>query len=152
LLLYLETSSWASYFHIGPRTYEELLSSGRTTLLRDPELRDALAEYYRGIDRWDVILDVKKARFSFQEATAGLLNSDQLTAIETSDEADFEMPGVDPNEVLALAQEFAARDEAVRFLPRMLHYHVLAEKVIGRHEISAKAMLDRLDAALASGR
>lgn len=63
----------------------------------------------------------------------GLPVGADLTAIETSDEADFRMPGAESNEVLDLAQEFAAKGEAVRFLPEMLHYHVSMER--GRFQL-----------------
>lgn len=77
-----------------------------------------------------------------------MLSSDQLIFIEGSNDVNFDIPGSEPDEVLALARKFAANEEAVRFLPQMLHYHVLVDEVISRHEESAHEMLETLNSAI----
>ncbi|MDH3550485.1 MAG: DUF6090 family protein [Gammaproteobacteria bacterium] len=42
----VEKVSWESYRRITPTSYDELISSGRATLIRSENLRYALAEYY----------------------------------------------------------------------------------------------------------
>ena len=147
-VLFLEKASWESYLPIAPRTYEELRSSGLTTLVRDRELRDAFAEYYRLIGRWEVILKLDDARGYFKVATAGLLSSDQLIAVEANAETNLPVPDPDPELAIELARKFSKNEEAVRWLPQMLKYHVLVKEVIARHEMAANELIRDIDEAL----
>lgn len=147
-VFFLEKGSWESYLPVAPRTYEELRSSGLTTLIRDRALRDAFAEYYRLIGRWDVILRLDKARGHFKVATAGLLSRDQLIATEANAETNLPMPNPDPEIAIALARKFSKNEEAVRWLPQMLKYHVLVKEVIKRHEAAANKLIGDIDIAL----
>ena len=150
-LFVLEQASWESYLPVTPRTYEELQSSGLTTLIRDHGLRDAFAQYYRLIGRWDVILELDNAREYFKVATAGLLSGDQLVAIETNSEMTPPLPDPDPELAIQLARQFSRNEEAVRWLPQMLVYHVLVKEVIARHEEAANALIGDIDQVFDQG-
>ncbi len=144
-IILLEKASWESYLPIGPRTYEELLSSGRTTLIRDEELRDALGDYYRQIERWDVILETQHILDQYRFATAGLLSGDHLIAIEKSTSGNFQFPDIDPEVAVEAARRFSKNDEAIRWLPQMLHYHALVEAIVKVHEEAARAMIAKIE-------
>lgn len=148
VIFFLEVATWESYLPVVPRTFEELRSSGLTTLIRDHKLRDAFSEYYRQIERWDSILELDKAREYFKVAVAGLLSSDQLVAIE--DFTNFGHPMLNPDAtlVIEIARQFSSNEEAIRWLPQMLKYHVLAKMVIAMHKDAAKALIRDIDAAL----
>lgn len=148
VILFLEKASWESYLPVVPRTFEELRSSGLTTLIHDHKLRDAFSEYYRQIERWDTILELDKARNHFKVAAAGLLSGDQLVAIENFTNFDRPMPDPGAMLVMELARQFSGNEEAIRWLPHMQHYHVLAKLVIARHEEAAKALIRDIDAVL----
>lgn len=150
-IMFLEQASWVSYLPIGPRTYDELQSSGRTTLIRDENLRNALGEYYRQIARWEIILKTQNVLSKYRFASAGLLSGDQLVAVENSMREDFTFPDIDAAEAVRVAKRFSRNDEAIRWLPQMLHYHALAKAVIGRHEAAANAMIADIENALNVG-
>lgn len=150
-ILFLEQASWVSYLPIGPRTYDELKSSGRTTLIRDENLRNALGEYYRQIARWEVVLKTQNVLSNYRFASAGLLSGDHLVAVENSMREDFTFPDIDAAEAVRVAKRFSMNDEAIRWLPQMLHYHVLVREVIGRHEAAARAMIADIEKALNGG-
>lgn len=150
-IIFLEQASWESYLPIGPRTYDELQSSGRTTLIRNEDLRNALGEYYRQIARWDIILKTQNVLSRYRSASAGLLSGDHLVAVENSMRGDFTFPDIDAAEAVKIAKRFSRNDEAIRWLPQMLHYHVLVKEVIGRHEAAANAMIADIEKALNGG-
>lgn len=131
----VERSTWASSLPVEARTWEELTSSGSTLLISDVALRSGLSDYYRNIRRWDVILADLSARKNFSQATAGLLSADQLIAIEAASNDDSNEQGTiaaTSDEAFQIAKNLAGNDEAIRWLPKMIHYHVLAKEVLGK--------------------
>ena len=141
----VEKAAWASYLPLEPNAYAELLSTGRMTLLRSRELRDLLVAFYGGVVRWEPILNVTDERGAFRRAVAGLLNKEYLVVIEEgAEEAEWPTDniGATPAAASAIAEDLAGRAEAIKWLPKMYHYHVLARKVMRGH-------LERADAVIA---
>ena len=147
-IITLEKASWESYIRVEPRTFEEMRGAGLSTLIRDPGLRDAIAEYYREIARWERIVDREASDEQFSFAAAGLLSGEQLAAIENHEDTGDPLPGADAATARALAAALADTPEATRWLPQMQHYHILVGKVVTRHLDAAKALTAEIDAAL----
>ena len=144
----VEKAAWASYLPLEPNAYAELLSTGRMTLLGSRELRDLLVAFYGGVVRWEPILNVTDERGAFRRAVAGLLNKEYLVLIEEGAE-EAEWPtnniGATPGEARAIAEDLAGRAEAVKWLPKMYHYHVLARKVMRGHLQRAEAVIAEIE-------
>jgi Family of unknown function (DUF6090) len=132
----VEKATWLSYLPLSRIVYDELLSSGKMSLLRSEELREQLAIYYGHADHWEIILNVKGSQQEFTYATAGLLSIEMLTAIENSESTDPAESShyldleIDNYEVKRIILELSSNKEAVKWLPKIYHYQVLAAKVI----------------------
>lgn len=150
----VEKVAWASYLPLEPNTYAELLSTGRMTLLHSRELRDLLITFYGGIVRWEPILNATDQRGAYRRAAAGLLKKEYLVAIEEGAEK-AEWPddniGATPAEATVIAQGLAGRADAIKWLPSMYQYHVLARQVIQVHLDKADAVLAEIENNLGHG-
>src|SRR5688572_4608935 len=78
----IETASWRSFPKGNAFVYDELQSSGHMRLIRSVALRRLLAEHYAklAIDAW--VGEDREAEEKFDQATAGLLNVQELMALE----------------------------------------------------------------------
>jgi len=140
----IERGAWNSLLYIEARTWEELVSSGRTLLIKDIRIRNGIFDYYRSIGRWDAILDDFDARIKFINATAGLLSIEQLTAIEESSMKDKPIESflsVNSEDARSLALQLSNNQEARRWLPKMIQYHMLAKKVLEKRIKHAEELL-----------
>ena len=144
-IISLERAAWESYSPMGPSTYEELMSLGLTTLIQDYQVRKLITAYYSNIALWNNILDDFQTRHSFQVATEGLLSSEQLSLIENEESSEIQFPNMNRAKIQKLAQQFSDNQIAVNKLPRMLHYHVLVQEVIIKHEKAANDIISSIE-------
>lgn len=132
----IEKVTWRSYLPLSKIVYNELLNSGKMSLIQSEKLRNLLSNYYVDADHWEMILNLEDAQKEFSHATAGLLSIEILTAIENSSslrntnpkhDMDIDLEEKDFNKII---QEFSTKTEAIKRLPQIHHYHILADKVI----------------------
>jgi len=137
----VEKASWVSYRHITPNAYAELVSTGRTTLIRSESLRDALAEYYARIDFWEGVLNEGSLEREFSIASAGVLNIDFLAAIEASGPPQG-IPdlGVDVGDAIAISEELNSRTQVTRLLPVIYKNHYTVTIAIAEHRKRNEAL------------
>ena len=132
----IEKVTWRSYLPLSKIVYNELLNSGKMSLIQSEKLRNSLSNYYADADHWEMILNLEDAQKEFSHATAGLLSIEILTAIENSSSLRNTNPTHDMDIDLEeknfdrIVQEFSTKTEAIKWLPQIHHYHVLADKVI----------------------
>ncbi len=132
----IEKVTWLSYLPLSRIVYNELLNSGKMSLIKSEELREQLAIYYGDADHWELILNDKGSQKEFTYATAGLLSKEIFIAIENSESTDpiessnYLNLELDKNEVKAIIQELSINKEAIKWLPKIYHYQILAAKVI----------------------
>jgi len=133
----IEKVTWRSYLPLSKIVYNELLNSGKMSLIQSEKLRELLSNYYGAADHWEMILNFEDAQNEFSHATAGLLSKEILSAIENSESIsvgsitksthyiDIEVKDID-----RIVQELSSKNEAIKWLPKIYHYHILAGKVI----------------------
>ena len=132
----IEKVTWRSYLPLSKIVYNELLNSGNMSLIQSEYLRNLLSNYYEDADHWEMILNLEDAQKMFSHETAGLLSIEILTAIENSSslrnsnptyELDIELEEIEFDRIV---KEFSTKTEAIKWLPNIYHYHLLADKVI----------------------
>ena len=132
----IEKVTWRSYLPLSRIVYNELLNSGKMSLIQSEKLRELLSNYYGDADHWEMILNLEDPQKEFSRATAGLLSIDILSAIENSSTLrntkpkpffDTEMKA---NDIIRIVQDLTVNREAIKWLPQIYHYHILAKKVI----------------------
>lgn len=144
----IEKATWRSYLPKTPVVYPELLGTGNMSLIRSVELREILAAYYSKIEHWNLLLNEMESQRAFSRATAGLLSSELLTQIESTEqlgkvgEAVYSGMEVDPDEARRILEAFIKNADAHRWLPKMYHYHVLAEKVAADLDADAARLME----------
>jgi hypothetical protein len=132
----IEKVTWRSYLPLSRIVYNELLNSGKMSLIQSEQLRALLSKYYGSAEHWEMILNLEDAQKMFSHATAGLLSNDMFSAIENSESTDQTISTQDlaidleKNEVDRIVQELSFNTEAIKWLPKIYHYHVLSDKVI----------------------
>ena len=132
----IEKVTWRSYLPLSKIVYNELLNSGNMSLIQSEYLRNLLSNYYEDADHWEMILNLEDAQKMFSHETAGLLSIEILTAIENAsslrnsnptNELDFNLEEIEFDRIV---KEFSTKTEAIKWLPNIHHYHLLADKVI----------------------
>lgn len=120
----VEKASWESYRPITSNAYAELIGTGRATLIRSDNLRDALAEYYVLIDFWEGILNKSSLFREYSIASAGVLDIDYLAMIQKSGPP-TEPPdlGADGGDAISIAEELKSRTQGTRLLPMIYKNH-----------------------------
>lgn len=132
----IEKVTWRSYLPLSKIVYNELLNSGKMSLIQSEKLRNLLSNYYVDADHWEMILNLEDAQKEFSHATAGLLSIEILTAIENSSSLRNTNPthGMDINleekDFNRIVQEFSTKTDAIKWLPEIHHYHILVDKII----------------------
>ena len=136
VIVSIEKVTWRSYLPLSKIVFNELLSTGKMSVIRSEQLRSLLSSYYEDADHWEMILNLEDAQKEFSHATAGLLSTDMLKSIENSSalrnsypDQQFEI-NIEPHEFSRIVSDFSSNTEAQKWLPQIYHYHVLAEKVI----------------------
>jgi hypothetical protein len=151
----IEKVTWRSYLPLSRIVYNELLNSGKMSLIQSEQLRALLSKYYGSAEHWEMILNLEDAQKMFSHATAGLLTIDMFSAIENSESTDQTISthdlaiDLEINEVNRIVQELSFNNEAIKWLPKIYHYHVLADKVITdlstQNETLKKLVLNELN-------
>ena len=132
----IEKVTWRSYLPLSKIVYNELLNSGKMSLIQSEKLRELLSNYYGTADHWEMILNLEDAQKEFSHATAGLLSKEILSAIENSESIDKTKSthyidiDIEVKDVDRIVQELSSKNEAIKWLPKIYHYHILADKVI----------------------
>ena len=141
----IESASWRSFPRGNAFVYNELQSTGHMRLIRSVALRRQLAEHYAklAIDSW--VGEDRSAEEQFDEATAGLLNTEELMALERVG-GDRLRVNVEQGRARVLATGFARRGDAQALLPSVAQHHLFNLRVIG----DEKARLRRLIRAVES--
>jgi len=148
IVISIEKVTWRSYLPLSKIVYNELLNSGKMSLIQSEKLRNVLSNYYADADHWEMILNVEDAQKEFSHATAGLLSTHLLTAIENSSSLRNSNPNqnfeieFEENEIDKIIHEFSKNDEALKWLPQIHHYHILADKVITNLSIQNETLRD----------
>ena len=143
----LETATWLSFPQISAFVYAELQSTGHLALLRSQSLRRNLANYYASILQESRIgLDLNLQHL-FDRLTAGILSTAELTQVEEFAGQD-KLQDVAASRALEIAQEFAARQEAVDLLPNIAQHHVFSKKVIESYRSQALVIIEEIESLL----
>jgi hypothetical protein len=150
----IEKVTWRSYLPLSKIVYNELLNSGKMSFIQSEKLRDKLTNYYVDADHWEMILNLEDAQKEFSHATAGLLSTHILTAIENSSSLRNSNPTqnlvieLEENEIDRIICEFSKNNEALKWLPQIHHYHLLADKVITNLSVQNETIRDLVQSEL----
>jgi len=150
----IEKLTWTAFLPISRFVYDELNSTGRMALIGSEELREQLAAYYGEIEHWEKELESIEFRKQFANETAGLLNIEILTAIQDT-ESLFKTKGsqklnldVDITEVKKIVKELASNPNAIKWLPQIYHYHILATKIIDQLILQCESLIKAIELQL----
>ena len=146
----VEKVGWSSYRRLMPKAYSELVSKGRTTLIRSESIRDALAEYYGRIDFWGGLLSQTSFVHDFYISSAGVLNKDQLAAIELSSRESTEFVA-NVDDALVIAEQLNMRTQGTRLLPKIYQGHELVITVVAELRERNEALQVEIDKYLKGG-
>jgi hypothetical protein len=83
----------------------------------------------------------------FDRLTAGILTTSELTKVEEF-AGQGKLQDVSPSRALEIAQEFAARQEAVRILPNIAQYHVFNQKITESYRRQALVIIEQIKSLL----
>jgi hypothetical protein len=120
----VEKVSWESYRRITPTSYDELISSGRATLIRSENLRYALAEYYSQVEFWETVLKEQSLSHEFSAATAGVLSLRFLEMIAKSGPPSEPIElGVEGVDAVDIANALESRAQGIQLLPMVYKHH-----------------------------
>ena len=126
----IETVTWRSFPRINAFVYLELQRTGRLSLIRSEPLRRKLAEHYTALQHDARVGEDLAAQQRFDAAVAGLLNSDELQAIEWA-AGNHEGLSLQPKRAVDVARSFAERPDALVELPAIVQHHTFNLRVIG---------------------
>lgn len=145
----IEQVTWRSVPTITTYTYDELLSTGRMTLLRSERLRNGLAEYYASIEHQRRLGLGENDQEQFVLETLGLLSGEHLSAIEDASSYDLD---VSAEEAVEIAKRFASRRTAHPWLSRLMKYQVLMRRLAREFDTRARVLITEIDNQLAGDR
>jgi len=110
-------------------------------------LRRDLADYYTTVAQESRIgLDLNLQHL-FDRLTAGILTTSELTKVEEF-AGQGKLQDVSPSRALEIAQEFTARQEAVRLLPNIAQYHVFNKKITESYRRQALVIIEQIESLL----
>jgi hypothetical protein len=141
----LERVTWRSFPNINAYVYTELQSTGNLSLIRSEALRRDMADYYSFIQHESAIgLDLEIQNL-FTRMTAGILSTAELVDIQEND-LDGRKVEIDPERALQIAQEYAARQNAVDLLPSIVQHHSFNKIAIESSRERAQKLIETIDA------
>jgi hypothetical protein len=143
----IETATWRTFPQINGFVYHELQSTGRLVLVRSDALRRALTEHYTLLQQDARVGEDLVAQQRFDAAVAGLLDIDELEAIENveGDRAKIKMT---PERAAELARAFIERPAAAAEVPSLLQHHTYNLRVIRQMRDRGDAIIREIDSAL----
>jgi len=145
----LATVSWGSFPPIHNISYDELQSTGRTSLIRSVALRRALAEHYA------MVADFARPGLSttdqdrFESNTVGLLSTPEMIAIERADGDCSRTAPVSSPHASAIATAWAKRQAAIDDLPGLAKHHEFNLRVMEGMKARIDALIAQLDNEIA---
>jgi len=140
----LERVTWRSFPNISAYVYTELQSTGNLSLIRSDVLRRDMADYYSFIQHESGIgLDLEIQNL-FTRITAGILSTAELVDIQKNELSRREVEIV-PERALEIAQEFAARQNAVDLLPSIVQHHTFNKIAIEASRDRAQQLIVTID-------
>lgn len=145
----METVTWRSFPLISAFVYTELQVTGNLSLIRSEALRRDIASYYSSIQKeLDIGVDLEIQNL-FTRSTAGILLTDELVAIQENELGRREREvKIDPDRALKIAHEFAARQNAVDYLPSIAQHHTFNKIVIEASRDNAQELIVTIDALI----
>lgn len=138
----IEQVTWRSVPTITTNTYDELVSTGRMTLLQSEDLRNGLGEYYSFLEEQKRLGLGEDDQDVFRLETLGLLSGRHLSAIE--DPMRYPLV-VSREESVEIAEDFASRLAAHQWLSRLTKYQVLMHRLAQDFDARARVLLAELD-------
>jgi hypothetical protein len=141
----IETASWRSFPRINAYVYGELQSSGRLVLIQSEQLRHRLAEHYTALEHDARVGEDLSAQQRFDAATAGLLDMEELEALERAAGDDRQI-SITPQRALDLARAFQQRPAALAELPSLVQHHTFNLRVIREMRARADSIIREIDA------
>jgi hypothetical protein len=146
----VEQVSWITSIRIDRNVYEELVSTGRMTLVSSESLRESLSTYFSEIDHWESVIAASRVKDEYVSNTAGLLDKEALRLIEenASTWGGKDSYGVEDKTAVAIAVELASRPQATRWLPRLYQHHILVKKILELHTKRASAVVLEIERQL----
>jgi hypothetical protein len=143
----IESASWRSFPKGNPFVYNELQSTGHMRIIRSLPLRRQLAEHYAdlAIDSW--VGEDRAAEEKFDDATAGLLNAQELMAFERTG-GDRLRVNIDVDRAMSLATSFSRRGDALAQLPSVAQHHLFNLRVIGDQKARLRKLVAAVDGEL----
>lgn len=143
----LETATWRTFPQINAFVYRELQSTGRFVLIRSETLRRDLSAHYTTLQQDARVGEDLVAKQRFDAAVAGLLDIDELEAIEKA-EGDQGKIATTPERALELARALAERHAAIIELPSLVQHHTFNLRVIGQMRNRVDAIIRQIDISL----
>ena len=145
----LATVGWGSFPPVHNISYDELQSTGRTSLIRSIALRRALAQHYA------TLADFARPGLNtadqdrFESNTVGLLSTPEMIAIERADGDCSRMAPVSSTRTSAIATAWAKRQAAIDDLPGLAEHHEFNLRVMEGMKARIDALITRLDNQIA---
>lgn len=140
----LETASWRSFPTLGAFVWSELQNSGNFVLLASDSLRRALAEHYAAFRHFSRVGLDRDVQQQFDRATAGILTSGELAAIEDRTWRG-ETYEISTERAVEIAVALQQRPEAVALIPSIVQHHVFNTRVIEQTRASALDLIAQID-------
>ena len=140
----LEKVAWRSFPPINAYVYTELQSTGKLALIRSDSLRRALAEYYTALELDERVGVDIRLQEDFDRLTAGILTMDELVSMERSSGDEPPAP-ISAARSAQVAEEFAARPEAVALLPGVAQHNAFNERVLAQGMDRARELIAIID-------
>ena len=141
----LEQVTWRSFPTVTPYTYDELLTSGRMTMLTSEHLRRTLVEYYTSLEDERRLGFGENDQERFRDETLGLLSAAHLSAIEDPSRYELDVP---EREAVAIARQFASGSAAHAWLARPTKYQVLMRVLTEQYMTRAHTLISEIDGEL----
>jgi len=145
----LATVSWGAFPPVHNISYDELKSTGRTSLIRSVTLRRALAEHYATLADFAEPGHDRTGQDRFESDTVGLLSTREMIAIEQADGDCSRMAPVSSTRGSALAIAWAKRQAAIDDLPQLAEHHEFNLRVIEGMRARIDALMTQLDKQIA---
>jgi hypothetical protein len=139
----LETVIWRSFPQVDAFVYTELVSTGNLALIRSQALRGDLARHYARIHHDARVGHDIGLQQLFEERTAGILSTAELTRIEAFEWGDLSL-GVTPDRAEQIAAALSGRTDAVILLPGIAQHNVFNIKVIQQNRDRAQKLVEQI--------
>jgi len=145
----LDSVTWRSYPQINAFVYSELQSTGKLSLIRSRELRDALAYHYTRLQHNSRVGTERDHHTAFDLRTAGILSTDEAIAIEDRNLGSDRLP-IPDERAIEIARQLASRPEALAQLPNIAQHNEFNLRVLGESYERAAQLIVMIEAALSN--